>query len=129
MGATGVLSQMNMAKMESSYQTLPSSSIALQFLHGLIGRKVIPFQGREGISVTSWPWLTSTFQDERQLVDSGGRKAIWIRPNCHEARFNGYGSTPILERPQWRPLKQVRIEEKGLKEERSPGINERLEDI
>ncbi|PQM42182.1 hypothetical protein Pyn_23295 [Prunus yedoensis var. nudiflora] len=42
MGTAGVLSQMDMAKIESSCQTLPSSSIALQFLHGLKGRKVTP---------------------------------------------------------------------------------------
>ncbi|CAL2247492.1 unnamed protein product [Prunus armeniaca] len=63
-GATKVLSQTSVAKLESSYQALPSSSIALQFLHGLIRRKVILPQGREGISATPWPWPTSTFQDE-----------------------------------------------------------------
>ncbi|CAL2227980.1 unnamed protein product [Prunus armeniaca] len=69
MGATEVLSQTNVAKLESSYQALPSSSIALQFLHGL-----------EGISATPWPWPMSTFQDEGWLVDSRRGKTIWIRP-------------------------------------------------
>ncbi|PQQ06134.1 hypothetical protein Pyn_36329 [Prunus yedoensis var. nudiflora] len=74
MDATRVLGQMNMAKLELSYQTLPSSSIALQFLLGLIGKKAVFLQGWEGISVASWFLLTSTFQDERQLVDSRRRE-------------------------------------------------------
>ncbi|CAB4293462.1 unnamed protein product [Prunus armeniaca] len=47
MGATKVLSQTNVAKLESSYQALQSSSIALQFLHDLIRRKVILPQGQD----------------------------------------------------------------------------------
>ncbi|CAL8152709.1 unnamed protein product [Prunus armeniaca] len=41
MGATKVLAQTDMAKLESSYQALPSSSIALRSLRDLIRRKVI----------------------------------------------------------------------------------------
>ncbi|CAL2239076.1 unnamed protein product [Prunus armeniaca] len=87
MGATEVLSQTNVAKLESSYQALPSSSITLQFLHGLIRRKVILPQGREGVSATSWPWPTSTFQGEGWLVDSRRGKPIWIRPRREDPRI------------------------------------------
>ncbi|PQQ02378.1 hypothetical protein Pyn_29881 [Prunus yedoensis var. nudiflora] len=53
MSTVGVLSQTDMAEIRSSYQTLPSSSIALRFLHGLKERKVIPLRGWEQISATS----------------------------------------------------------------------------
>ncbi|CAL8089440.1 unnamed protein product [Prunus armeniaca] len=62
MDATKVLGQADMAKLESSYQALPSSLIALRSLRGLIRRKVILPQGWEGISAT--PWLCP----ERRIV-------------------------------------------------------------
>ncbi|CAL9021208.1 unnamed protein product [Prunus brigantina] len=97
MGATEVPSQTNVAKLESSYQALPSSSIALQFLHGLIrGRSFSPRAGKESrphrglgprrLSKTKDSWWTA-----------GGDKPSG---SGHDARFSGYGSTPVLEKLQ-----------------------------
>ncbi|PQQ12353.1 hypothetical protein Pyn_24314 [Prunus yedoensis var. nudiflora] len=95
MDATGALSRINTAMLGSSYQALPSSSVALQFLLGLKGREVISLQGWEGTSAASWFWLTSIFQDERRLVDSRRGGAIWTRPNCQVVRFNRCGSLAL----------------------------------
>ncbi|PQM34005.1 hypothetical protein Pyn_01504 [Prunus yedoensis var. nudiflora] len=44
--------RINLAEIKSSYQTLPSSSTALKFLHGLKERKVIPFWSWKEIPAT-----------------------------------------------------------------------------
>ncbi|PQP99322.1 hypothetical protein Pyn_18497 [Prunus yedoensis var. nudiflora] len=112
MCTAGEPSQMGMAKIKSSRQVFPSSSIALQFLLGLIRREAVLLQGWEGISATSWPWLTSTFQDGRQLVSSRRGRAIIIRPNRQVARFSRYGWTLVLGRLQQGPSEQDELKEK-----------------